>query len=93
MNKKQIMGALALAVTGAAMATTSTDTDFAAIVTLLENWSTGTLGRTFALGMFIVGIAAGIVKGSVMAAVAGIAGALVMNYGPGIITNVFGAVI
>ena len=63
------------------------------MVALLTGWSQGTLGRTLALGMFVVGIAAGIVRQSVMAAVAGIAGALVLNYGPTVIDSVFGALI
>ena len=63
------------------------------VVTLLTNWSQGTLGRTLALGMFIVGIAAGIMRQSIMAAVAGVAGALVMNYGPNVIDSIFGALV
>ena len=94
MSKKHlILGIVAVAAAGVAFATTSTDTDFASVVTLLTNWSQGTLGRTLALGMFVVGIAAGIVKQSVMAAVAGIAGALVMNYGPTVIDSIFGALV
>ena len=98
-NLKTAKVALALALVAAAgvasmaVATTSTDTDFAAVVTLLTNWSQGTLGRTLALGMFVVGIAAGIIRQSVMAAVAGVAGALVLNYGPGVIDGIFGALI
>ncbi len=95
MSKKlnAVLAAVALAGASLAIATTSTDTDFAAVVTLLTNWSQGTLGRTLALGMFVVGIAAGIVRQSVMAAVAGVAGALVLNYGPGVIDGIFGALI
>ncbi len=94
MSKKNlIIGAMVLAAGAAAFATTSTDTDFASVVTLLTNWSQGTLGRTLSLGMFVVGIAAGVVKQSVMAAVAGIAGALVLNYGPTVIDSIFGALV
>ena len=93
MSKKLIVAAGALVAAGAVFATTSTDTDFTSVVTLLTNWATGTLGKTLSLAMFVVGIAAGITQQSVMAAVVGIAGALVMNYGPTVITNVFGALI
>jgi len=95
MSKKlnAVLGAVALLGASVAIATTSTDTDFTAVVTLLTNWSQGTLGRTLALGMFVVGIAAGIIRQSVMAAVAGVAGALVLNYGPGVIDGIFGALI
>ena len=94
MSKKNVLlGVAAFAAAGAALATTSTDTDFQSVVALLTGWSQGTQGRTLALGMFVVGIAAGIVRQSVMAAVAGIAGALVLNYGPTVIDSVFGALI
>ena len=95
MNKKSnlFLAAVVAFASSAAFAATSTDTDFDAVVTLLTNWSQGTLGKTLSLGMFIVGIAAGIVRQSVMAAVAGVAGALVMNYGPDTINNVFSALI
>ncbi len=93
-NKKQVIVlAAAAGAVSIAMATTSTDTDFQAIVTLLKNWSTGTLGKTVALGMFVVGLAAGIMRQSIMAAVAGVGGAMAMSYGPGIIENIFGALI
>jgi conjugal transfer pilus assembly protein TraA len=94
MNKKNLLIAAAvIAASTAAMASASTDTDFQTIVTLLTSWSTGTLGKTLAIGMFVVGIAAGVVRQSLMAAVAGVAGALVLNYGPGVIDSIFGALI
>ena len=94
MKKNHILGAaVALAVSGAALASTSTDTDFDTVVALLKGWMQGSLGRTLALGMFVVGIAAGVIRQSVMAAVAGIAGALVLNYGPTVIDSIFGALI
>ena len=95
MNKKlaSIAGVAAFIAASAAFATTSSDTDFNQVVGLLTGWAQGSLGRTLALGMFVVGIAAGIMRQSVMAAVAGVAGALVLNYGPGVIDTIFGALI
>lgn len=75
-----------------AMAGTA-DTDFSAIATKLNDWSTGTLGRVIALSMFIVGIAMGIIQQSVVAAVVAIGGALILNYGPAIITGLISATV
>jgi conjugal transfer pilus assembly protein TraA len=92
-NLKRALGAVAFVSAGAALASVSTDADFADVVLLMTAWSQGTLGKVIALGMFVVGLAAGIVRQSVMAAVAGVAGALVLRYGPDVIDGIFGALI
>jgi len=68
-------------------------TEFADIYTLLEGWAKGTLGKIVSLAMFLVGIAAGVVNQSIVAAVVGIGGALVMYYGPSVISNVVSMVV
>lgn len=68
-------------------------TEFSDIYDLLTGWSQGTLGKVMAVGMFLVGIGMGIVRQSVTAAVTGVGGALVLNYGPQVIDNVFTALI
>lgn len=83
---------LALIVPGLAIAGTG-GTEFNDIYDLLSNWAKGTLGKVISLAIFMVGIAAGIVRQSVIAAVAGVAGAMVMYYGPGVIENIVTAVI
>ncbi len=100
MQMKKVAGVVGVSslalVAGLAMAAANnanTDTTFAPIVTLLENWAGGTLGKVLAMAIFVVGIAAGVVRQSVMAAVAGIAGALVLGYGPSVIDNIFTALI
>ena len=46
MKKNHILGAaVALAVSGVALASTSTDTDFDSVVALLKGWMQGSLGR------------------------------------------------
>ena len=92
-SKQIVLASAAVLATGAAFALTSSDSDFADIVNMLTKWSEGTLGKTLALAMFIVGIAAGITQQSVMAAVVGVAGAMVMSYGPTIVGNVFSALV
>ena len=65
--------------------------EFTAVYTLLQNWATGTLGKIIALGALIVGIGFGLVRQSVIAAVIGIAMAMVLSYGPDVIDKIFTA--
>ena len=59
--------------------------EFQDVYDLLEEWATGTLGKIIALG---VGIGFGLVRQSVIAAVVGIAMALVLNFGPTVISGI-----
>jgi DNA polymerase V len=68
-------------------------TEFNDIYTLLIGWSQGTLGKIIALGMFLVGLSAGIVNQSIVSVVVGLGGALAVYYGPTIINNVVTALI
>ena len=75
--------------TGSGMGTA----DFNAAYTRLEGWATGDLGRVIAVGLLTVGIASGIVRQSIMAAVPAAGAGLALSLGPGIITTIFGATI
>ena len=68
-------------------------TEFNDIYTLLIGRSQGTLGKIIALGMFLVGLSAGIVNQSIVSVVVGLGGALAVYYGPTIINNVVTALI
>lgn len=65
--------------------------EFQDVYDLLEEWSTGTLGKIISLGALIVGIGFGLVRQSVIAAVVGIAMALVLNFGPTVISGIITA--
>ena len=78
---------VALAHSGA----TATDTTFESIQNLLTAWSEGSLGKVLAIGALIVGIGFGLVRQSVIAAVIGLSMAVVLSYGPSIITGIFTA--
>lgn len=65
-----------------------TDNTFDSVVQMLTNWATGSLGKLIAIAAFIVGMGIGMIRQSVMAAVVGVAFALVMFYGPTIIGNI-----
>ena len=71
----------------AAMAGTG-GSEFSDVATLLEEWSQGVLGKILALGALIVGIAFGLVRQSVVAAVIGISMAIVLQYGPDVIEGI-----
>lgn len=62
--------------------------EFQGIWDLIAGWSQGWLGRILALGALIVGIAFGLIRQSVVAAVVGIAMAVVLQYGPDVIEGV-----
>jgi conjugal transfer pilus assembly protein TraA len=78
--------ALALLVTGSAMA--GTDTTFDTIYNQVKAWAEGSLGKLLAVSAFIVGMGIGLVRQSVMAIVLGLAFALIMFYGPGIMESI-----
>ncbi len=69
---------------GAAVAGTG-GTEFTAAYTTLTGWLSGDLGRLLAVGLLIVGLAMGIVRQSIVAAVPAIGAALVVNVAPTII--------
>lgn len=83
--------ALMLAACVAAVYAGQGGTEFNDVYQLLEDWSTGTLGKIIALGALIVGIGFGLVRQSVIAAAVGIAMALVLNFGPTVISGILTA--
>jgi len=68
-------------------------TEFNAAVATVVGWLTGGLGDLLAVGAFGVGIAMGVVRQSIMAAVVGVSVALAVFYGPGILTGIVTAAI
>lgn len=75
------------------LAGTGGDTTFQTIYTTLQSWATGTLGKTLALGALVVGIAIGLANQTVIAAAIGVAFAMVLSYGPGVLEGIFAALI
>lgn len=97
MNKKMAVQwtaalALTLGVVGAAWAGGDGGAvggeEFQDIWDLLQGWTQGILGRIIALGALIVGIAFGLVRQNIIAAVVGIAMAIVLQYGPDVIEGI-----
>lgn len=63
--------------------------DFDTIVTLFTEWLEGSLGKVIALGSLAVGLAVGIAQQSIMAVTVGIAMALAVSFGPGVLNGMF----
>jgi conjugal transfer pilus assembly protein TraA len=86
-----LMGLMLALVAVQAMA--GTDVTFSTVVDNLTNWTTGSLGKVFALGSLAVGLAIGVVKQSIMSVVTGVAIALAAAIGPGVLAGIFTAVL
>lgn len=92
---KKLAAATAMAAPVAVVAGTavagSGGTEFGAIVTQLQDWLEGGLGQVLALGALAVGLGIGIVQQSIMSVVVGIAMAIAVFYGPGVLTGIITA--
>lgn len=89
--KLGLVAALSLS-SSLAMASTAS-TEFNALATRLENWSEGSLGLALAIAAFIIGLAVGLMKQTILPALVGIGVALAATLGPDIIRSMFTAVI
>lgn len=68
-------------------------TEFQDVYDTVTGWTQGGLGKVIAAGAFLVGIAMGVVRQSIMAVVTGISTALAVYYTPTIVDNVVQALI
>ena len=66
-------------------------TEFDDVWDELEGWAEGALGRVISVGLLVVGLAAGIVRQSIMAAVPAAGAGLALSIGPGVIDDMFTA--
>jgi len=88
-----VTGLILLLAVDAFAGSTNANSSFSSIVSLLEGWATGSLGRTVALGTFVVGGITAIAKQSLMFGTVSTGGAVMMAYGPTILTGMFSATI
>lgn len=87
--------ALMLSASMAMAATTgggNTGTEFQGLYNMVLGWVTGYFGRALAIGAFLIGCIVGIMGKPIMALV-GIAFAIILTVGPGIIDGMFSALI
>jgi conjugal transfer pilus assembly protein TraA len=86
---------LAVSAMSASAATTgggNTGAEFQGLYNMINAWLTGYFGKAIALGAFLLGCITGIMGKPIMALV-GIAFAIVLTVGPGIIDGMFAALI
>ncbi|NAX35470.1 pili assembly chaperone [Vibrio sp. V27_P1S3P104] len=76
-----------------ALAHAGTDNTFGSWVDQMTDWVEGSLGKGIAISFVIVGIIMGVVRQSLMAFAIGVGAALGLIYAPGIINNMFSAVL
>ena len=86
------VGFLMMAWASAALAGTG-GTEFTDLYTTLQGWSQGYLGKTIALGAFIVGMGMGIARQSIMAIALGIGAGMAVQYAPTIIDSMVTAIL
>ncbi len=77
----------------AAMAGGGSSTEFDTVVTKLQQWATGGLGRAISLAAVIVGAMISVIRSNPMPILSGIAFAMILNFTPGIITALLSATI
>ena len=82
--------ATVLLVPGAVLAGTA-GTEFASVWTTLVGWIEGTLGQIIAVTFILVGIVAGVAKGSIFGLVVGVAAGLGLITAPTVIDTMFTA--
>jgi conjugal transfer pilus assembly protein TraA len=79
--------ALALLLVDAAYGGT-TGTEFQGIYSKIKDWTTGYLGRSIAAFAFLLGLGAGVAKGSPIPAIAGVVFALFVSFGPAVLEGI-----
>lgn len=89
---KYAAGAALLAASNAAMAAT-TGNEFKSLSDMLKAWAEGYLGLALALAAFVIGLAVGLMKQTIMPAIVGIGVGLAATLGPTIIGSFFTAII
>lgn len=92
--KKCLPLAMAIILVFAGRAMSGMDGDeFQNIYDLIQGWTTGYLGKTIAVGMFLTGIGMGIARQSIISIVTGIASGMAVAYTPDIVDSIVTAMI
>ena len=94
LGKKALKVAPVAVVAGVAIAGTAiagTDTTFDSITTTINDWATGSLGKTLSIGCLLVGGGIAIATQSVKTAISAVGLALTLAYGPGVLQGMFTA--
>ncbi|NGZ66616.1 pili assembly chaperone [Vibrio aestuarianus subsp. cardii] len=84
---------MVLAVVMTMMAQAGTDTTFDTWATEMEDWLTGSFGKSVSLAVVVVGMVGAVMRQSLMPLAVGVGAALGMNYAPPIIDGMFTAIL
>lgn len=88
-NKLGVTVALLLTPAIALAGTTPTGGPFEEFMTTVTDWATGPLGIGIAIASLLIGAVLGVAKNSPMPALAGIAMAAFIHWGPSVISSIF----
>jgi conjugal transfer pilus assembly protein TraA len=95
-KKKVLATTILLLIGGAAIAGTTgggtTGSEFLNLYNMIFGWATGYLGRSLAIGSFLLGAILGL-AGKVILCLSGLGFAIVLAMGPGIINGMFSGLI
>ena len=83
------IAALAVLVLADPALAAETGSEYSELWTLLSGWCSGFLGKSLAIAFLLVGLAMGVVRGSIVAAAACVGAAVCLLMAPGIIDSMF----
>lgn len=89
----QLMVLATLAIVGVAAQAGTTGAEFQSFYNLMNNWTSGFLGKGIAIAAFLIGAGMGVAKQTILPAVLGILFAIVFTVGPNVINGMMTAVI
>lgn len=87
MSKHKLIGISLLGISTGAVASTG-DTTFSGIADTIASWTSGSLGKIIAGEALVAGVAYGVVRQNIFSVVISIAAALILNYGPGVLSDI-----
>ncbi len=86
-----VVSALLFAAAGAIAGTGGTE--FNTLLTIVTDWMTGALGRSLAFIAVLIGVGTGLVRGTILPAIVGIAIAVTLAVAPSVVNGILTAVI
>lgn len=89
----KVAATIALGLVASSAMAATTGQEFKGLADMLKGWSEGYLGLALGLTAFVIGLAVGLMKQTIMPALVGIGVALAATLGPGIISSMFTAII
>ena len=89
----QYAAVIALALTANVAMAATTGAEFKGLADMVTGWSEGYLGMALGLTAFLIGLAVGLMKQTIMTCIVGLGVGLAATLGPGIIKGMFTLII